>query len=177
MADLQAARRYAQAAFELARESGDLDRWRADLGDIAEVLAESGAASVLADGRLPLESRYAMVDRVLDVQPLAINMAKLLISKGRSYDARAVSDAFNRFADEHQGIEHAQITTAVELTPAQVEAIEQRLSGQLGKRVTATAVVNPAIIGGAVLRVGDRIVDGSVRTRLRQLRRQLEGAF
>ena len=172
MADLQAARRYAQAAFELARESGDIDRWRADLGDIAEVLAESGAASVLADGRLPLESRYAMVDRVLDVQPLAINMAKLLISKGRSYDARAVSDAFNRFADEHQGIEHAQITTAVELTPAQVEAIEQR-----GKRVTATAVVNPAIIGGAVLRVGDRIVDGSVRTRLRQLRRQLEGAI
>lgn len=176
MADVQAAKRYAQAAFGIAQDSGTISQWRSELGDVATVLSDSAIAGVLADSKVPLEQRLALVDRALDVAPLVLNFARLLVSKGRSSNARAASDAFNRMADEHEGIAHARVTTAVQLTGDQVAAITARLSQSLGKDVRAEAVVDPSIIGGVVVRVGDKLVDGSIRTRLKQLRRELEGA-
>jgi F-type H+-transporting ATPase subunit delta len=177
MADLAAARRYAQAAFDLANETGgDLDSWRADLDDVATVLAESDAAPMLADARIPVERRLAAVERMLDVPPLALNVARLLVQKGRSLDARAVADAFGRMADEAQGIQHAVVTTAVELTPEQAATVRSRLGASLGATVKLTTVVEPRLVGGIVIRVGDRLVDGSVRARLRRLEKELSGA-
>lgn len=175
MADLQAAKRYAQAAFQIASEQGAIAAWRAELNDVASVLSDSQAAGVIADGRVPLARRLEMVDRALDVSPLAKNLAKLLVQKGRSGEARAVSDAFGRMADEAEGIAHARVTTAVELTADQLAGIERRLGESLGKRVRAVGTVDPNIVGGVVVQVGDRLVDGSVRTQLQRLRRELEG--
>ncbi len=171
-----APKRYAQAVFAIAVENGTVAAWRSDLADIAQVLTASQAAPVLADGHIPLDRRLAMVERILDVQPLAINLAKLLVQRGRSLEAAAVARSFNGMADEHEGIAHALVTAAVDLSAEQVASIEQRLSQSLGKRVHATASVDPALLGGVVVRVGDKLVDGSVRTRLRLLRRELQGA-
>lgn len=176
MANVAAARRYAQAAFDLARERGEVSRWRSDLADIATLLVDSQLAPVLADPKVPLEQRFGGVERVLEVSPLALNLAKLLIQKGRSLDARAVAEAFNRLADEYEGIAHAQVTTAVPLSEERLQEISRRIGEQLGKKVVATNRVDPSIIGGAVIRVGDRLIDGSIRTRLKALRRELEGA-
>lgn len=176
MAELEAAKRYAQAAFDIALEANTIEAWRADLRDIAQVLSESSASALLADQRVPVDRRLAMVERTVDVQPLALNLAKLLVSKGRSLDARWVAEAFNHMADSQQGIVHARITTAVDLSAAELNGIRQQLSQRLGKTVVAEAVVDPSIIGGLVVQVGDRLVDGSVSTRLKSLRRELEGA-
>jgi F-type H+-transporting ATPase subunit delta len=176
MADVQAGRRYAQAAFGIATDAGAVAQWRSELGDVATVLAESELAPLLADARIPVERRTDMAARVLSVSPLVLNLAKLLIRKGRSLDARAVADAFARMADEHEGIAHAQITTAVPLSPDQLNAIAAKLTTSLGKNVQATGVVDPAILGGVIVKVGDRLVDGSIKTRLKRLRRELEGA-
>lgn len=175
MAEVAAARRYAQAAFDIARDTGTIPVWRAELADVASVLAESGLAPVLADGKLPVESRLAMVERALSVSPMVLNLAKLLVQKGRSLDAGWVASAFARMADEHDGIAHAQVTTAVELSQDQLDGIAKQLSTSLGKEVRATSTVDPAIVGGVVIKVGDKLVDGSVKTRLRRLRRELEG--
>ncbi len=176
MAYTGAARRYAQAAFTLALEGGDLSRWRQDLADIAQVLVESPAARVLADERVPLAERLRVVERSLDVQPLALNLARVLVSRGRSTIAGEVAEAFDALADEHEGIARATVTTAVELAPEDLARIERALGQSTGKRVRAQANTDPALIGGLVVRVGDRLLDGSVRTRLRRLRRQLQGA-
>jgi len=176
MADLQAAKRYAQAAFGIARDAGAVASWRLQLDDVASVLSESGLAPVLADSRVPVDQRTGMVERVLDVDPMVLNLARLLVAKGRSVEARAVAEAFGRMADDHEGIAHAQVTTAVELAPAQLDAIAQQIGAAVGKQVRATGSVDPGIVGGIVVRVGDKLVDGSVRTRLKQLRRELEGA-
>ena len=178
MADPQAAKRYAQAAFSLAEEAGSVGfaRWRTDLDDIASVLAESGLSAGLADRRIPVDERQALAARVLDVQPLALNLAKVLIAKGRSLEARYVAISFGEMVDEREGLAHARVTTAVELTPAQVTAISDRLGRALNKRVETTTVVDPSILGGLVVRVGDQMVDGSIRSRLKALRRELQGA-
>ena len=175
MADQQAAKRYAQAVFQIATATpgASLDQWRAELRDVAEVLTDSAAAGILANAKVLLPARYAMIERMLDVSPQALNLAKLLVAKGRSPEARAVADAFDRLADEHEGIAHASVTTAVTLSPEQLAGIEQQLSTSLGKRVRAIAQVDPAIIGGVVVRVGDKLVDGSIRSRLKRLRREL----
>ncbi len=176
MADPQAGKRYAQAAFDIAQRDGTVAQWRSDLGDVAQVLAESAAAPVFLDPKIPLERKLAVVDRALDLQPLAKNLARLLVQKGRSADARAVAEAFDRMADEAEGIAQAEIVSAVDLTPDQLRAIEEKLSQSMNVRVRATATTNPALIGGVVVRVGDRLIDGSVRSRLRQLKRDLTGA-
>ena len=175
MADMQAARRYAQAAFAIARDGGAIAQWRGDLDDVAAALAESDAATWFASPRVPVAERQAAVARVLDVAPLAANLARLLIAKGRTVEARAITDAFNRLADEHEGLAQAEITTAVPLRPEQVAAIERRLGEAQGKQITATAHIDSGIVGGVVLRIQDHLIDGCVRTRLQRMRTQLSG--
>ncbi|GIW12903.1 MAG: ATP synthase subunit delta [Tepidiforma sp.] len=176
MADTAAARRYAQAAFAIARDRGEVPAWRNEVNDVASVLSESQLAPLFADPAVPVDDKFRLLERVLDVSPLVMNLAKLLVQKGRAQDARAVADAFARLADDYEGIAHAEVTTAVPLSSEQVASIEARLGQQLGRRVVASTKVEPSIIGGAIVRVGDRLVDGSVRTRLKRLRRELEGA-
>ncbi len=176
MADRQAAKRYAQAAFAIARDGEAFAQWRTDLDDVATVLAESDAAGWFATPRVAVADRQAAVERTLDVGPLALNLARLLIAKGRTFEAREIADAFNRLADEHEGLAQAEITTAVPLQPDEVAAMEQRLGEALGKQITATATVDTDIIGGVVLRIDDHLIDGSVRSRLKRLRRELSGA-
>ena len=176
MADRQAAKRYAQAAFAIARDGDAIAQWRADLDDVAAVLADSDAAGWFAAPRVAVAERQAALERALDIGPLALNLARLLIAKGRTLEAREIADAFNRLADEHEGLAQAEITTAVPLQPDQVAAMEQRLSEALGKQITATAGVDADIIGGVVLRIDDHLIDGSVRSRLSRLRRELSGA-
>ena len=176
MADTQAAKRYAQATFAIARDGEAIAQWRTDLDDVAVVLAESDAAAWFAASRVAVAERQEAIERVLDISPLALNLAKLLIAKGRTFEARAIANAFNRFADEHEGLAQAEITTAVPLRPDQVAAMEQRLGEALGKQITATASVDAGIIGGVVLRIDDHLIDGSVRSRLKRLRRELSGA-
>jgi F-type H+-transporting ATPase subunit delta len=176
-ADFSAAKRYAQAAFDLASESGSIATWRSDLGDIASVLTESQLADWFADRNVAVETREAAVQRILDVQPLALNLAKLLVQRSRTRDARAISDAFGRLADIHDGIVDAQVTTAVAIDAAQSARIEQQISTAVGKRIRLTTAVDPALLGGLVIRVGDQLVDGSLSGRLKTLKKQLEGAI
>ncbi|GAB4321770.1 MAG: ATP synthase F1 subunit delta [Dehalococcoidia bacterium] len=176
MADRQVARRYAQAAFELARQEGDLPGWRRELDDVATVFVDSDAAPVFADGRIPLPERFAFAERVLDVRPAVVNLAKLLIQKGRTGEAREIANVFGEMVDEAEGIAHARITTAVDLSPEQVAEVEQALSRAYDKRIIGHASVDPDLLGGIVLRIGDRLIDGSVRTRLKLLRDELKGA-
>jgi F-type H+-transporting ATPase subunit delta len=176
MADVAAARRYAQAAFDLARARGEIDAWRREIRDVAATLSEPQLARLFGDPKVPLAQKFATLERVLTVSPLVLNLAKLLVRKGRSGYAPAVAEAFDRIADDFEGIAYAQVTTAIALPPDVLAAIEQELSDQFGKKIVATARVDPGVIGGAIIRVGDRLIDGSVRTRLKQLRRQLEGA-
>jgi F-type H+-transporting ATPase subunit delta len=171
------ARRYAQAAFEVALEEGNLDAWRAGLADMAQVYAMPEVQLFLGDDRVPLDRRLEFVDRVLDVPSGVRNLAKLLVVKRRVPLGPRVAELFARLADEHEGVIEAEVATATELTPELRERVERALAEGLGgRRIRLSHRVDPSLLGGIVIRVGDKLVDGSVRTRLRLLRQHLAAA-
>ena len=172
-----AAKRYAEAVFSLAREKGDLDRWALDLDTIAGTFADPQLFALLENSRVPEATKDGMLTRSLGaVSPLALNFAKLLVQKQRVMLAADVATFYRQMVDEERGIVHAEVTTAVAVTPDEQQFIQQRLNAITHKDVRVEMRVDPAIIGGVVARIGDRLIDGSTRTRLVALRHRLESA-
>jgi F-type H+-transporting ATPase subunit delta len=171
-----AAKRYAQAAFDIARERDELDRWVEDLRAIADLAAQPGVVELLASSRVPFEVKERLLRSGLaDVSPLALNLARLLVQKGRIALAGQVRDEYQRLLDEHRGMAQALVLTAVPLSEDEERAVAQRLRELTGKEIVLERRVDPEIMGGLVARVGDRLIDGSTRTRLLELRRKLAG--
>lgn len=172
--NLAVARQYAAAAFQLALESDALDRWLADLRTAAEALGEDRVQRVLGSPRLSLGQRFAIVKRSLaGLDPKLLNLVLLMVERRRLGLIGAVADEFARLADERRGIVVAEVTTAVPLDEQHRALVAQRLSAALGKQVRLRSAVDPEIIGGLVVKVGDRLINGSVAGRLARLRREL----
>lgn len=169
-----AARRYAQAAFEIARETDQLDGWQSDLESLAAAWEETDFAAALENPRIPLNTRMELLRRRLgDVAPLVLNLACLLLIRGRLGLAGGIVQAYGILLDAHRGIERAEVTTAVPLEESEREGISRRLAETLGKEIRLTARVDPQIIGGLVARIGDRLLDGSTRNKLISLKKTL----
>jgi len=168
------AKRYAEAAFGLARDRGEIDRWVADLAAVAEVLNDKQVRALLDNPRVPETRREEMLDRALaGVSPLVLNFAKLLARRHRVDLIDEIVAAFNRMVDEYRGIVYADVTVAVPISEDEERYIRDRLSAMLKKDVRVRLHVDPRIIGGVIARVGDHVIDGSTRTRLLALRRRL----
>jgi F-type H+-transporting ATPase subunit delta len=170
------ARRYAAAAFEVAVEDGKLDEWSTGVDELSALFANPQAARFFADGKTPNADKFKVLDEVLaGAEPRVLNLGRLLIDKGRTSLAPAISRELQEMIDDHKGIAHARVTTAVELTPEAERSLRARLEQITGKQVEMEPVVDPAIIGGMVARIGDRVIDGSTRTKLVALKKKLEG--
>jgi F-type H+-transporting ATPase subunit delta len=171
-----AAKRYAQAAFEVALQHDTLDRWADDLQLIAAVMGDASALALLANTKVPLAERYRLLEATLTgIDRLAMNLAKLLVAKGRASLAPQIAEAYRGLVDDHRGIAHATVVTAVPLSDAERQAVEERLGEVSGKQVIAHLEVEPSIVGGLVARIGDKVIDGSTRGKLLALRRSLAG--
>jgi F-type H+-transporting ATPase subunit delta len=169
------ARRYAEAAFEIAMRDETLERWRAEL-DIAVGLAgDRRALAVLANPSISVERRAAALQEVVAdrVSQPVLNLLQVMLRRGRIEDLSRVATEFRRLDDERQGIVHATVTSATELTQDEISELTARLERSIGGRIALEVEVDPSLLGGLVVRVGDRMMDGSVRGRLERLRNQL----
>lgn len=174
MAEGVAARRYAQAVFDIAKERGEIDRWLDDLRLAAEVLREPRAARFMANPDVPFDQKQKVLTASFgDFSPLALNLIFLLIRRGRIQSLGNVVQEFESLVNEWRGIEIAEVITAVPLGDEQAGAVVRRLEALTGKKILLRQAVDPSIIGGLIARVGDRLVDGSVKGRLAVLREQL----
>ncbi len=167
-----AARRYAEAAFEIARRDGTLDRWSEDLRLVADVLAQPEVVRVLDNPAIPFAARHQILARLFEprVAPRAYNLVVLLAQRGRLSIAPAVAAEYKRLVDRERDVVPATVTSAVPLEPAELAAIDARVREMTGARPEITAVLDPALIGGLTVRIGDRLIDASVRGRLERLR-------
>ncbi|MGH7777773.1 MAG: F0F1 ATP synthase subunit delta [Candidatus Dormibacterales bacterium] len=169
------ARRYANAVFELAAEEKSERAWAQRLATLEAVLMEPRVRAVVENPSIPPVRRLEAVEAVVpeSAGPEAMNLARLLVAARKSAIAGEIRSEFDRLADEAAGRVRATATTAVALNPEERRRLTERLAQRLGREVRLEVQVDPTILGGLVLRVGDRLADASVATRLKQLRRRL----
>ncbi len=175
--ELSSARRYAQAALELAVADNSLDRWERDLETVGSIWADGRQRRYLSDYRT---SRTVLIERARDVlaahvSPLALNLVLLMISRGRAGLIPLLVQQFDALRQQREGRAQAEVISAIPLTDEQRQQVEQRLSAESGQVVTVTNRVDPAILGGLIIRQGDRLVDASIATKLRRLQAQIGG--
>ncbi|MBI4297437.1 MAG: F0F1 ATP synthase subunit delta [Chloroflexi bacterium] len=177
MAKIAGARRYAQAAFELALEKGELERWQADLPPLVEIMLEPSVGALLDSPRVALADKVRLLRQSLpNVSPQAQNLACILVAARRREIIGLVAQEFQRRLDAHRGIVRAQVTSAIPLEPPEMERLSQRLSALLGRQVLVEPRVDPSIIGGFMARAGDLLINGSTRSQLEGLKSALSSS-
>ena len=168
-------RRYAQAAFAIAVERDALEEWQHDLEGTRGIICEADVQAFMAAPSVPEKVKLDGINTLLsDTDPLVRNLVSLLTVNGDIESFAGVCDTFREFVDEHLGIGRAQITTAVPLDEARRERIAESLRDLTDyDRIEVSEHVDPSIIGGVLARVGDRLFDGSTRSRLRSMQESL----
>ena len=170
-----AARRYAEAAFQLATRDGTYDAWVADMATVNQLVGDERVARIVMNPSVPRSDRSATLGRLLDgrVSPLVLNLVRLLDQRGRLTLLPAITADLTRLLDALRGAVAATVTSAAPLEKDEVAAIGARLETMTGRTVKLDTAVDPSLIGGLTVRVGDRMIDASVRGRLERLRDQL----
>ena len=172
-----AGRRYASAVLEIARSQGNLDSWVEAIEGLESLTSRPEFVAALQADGMTDEKFQAIVRRVLpNATPAQLNLFRLLRRKSRLGLGPDIASFFRELMDAERGIARATVTSAVELDAERQAQLERRLAEQTGKHVTVETQVDPSILGGLIVRIGDRLIDGSTRTRLRALRSQLERA-
>ena len=177
MANVQVAKRYARAVFELAREQGRLDAVYADLVEIAKLLAQrhEQIASLIEPYGMTPENRKKLWRAGLagKAEPLVLRFIEFLIDKGRNPFLPDIIKAFVRLYNTEKGILAVDIRAAHVLEQRQTDAITQRLAQRFNKKIQASVTVDPSLIGGFQVRVGDVVYDYSINHQLDTLHRRL----
>ena len=169
-----APRRYADAAFEIALRDGTVETWRKELESAAATSTGSELERVLANPSVPLDQRVAVAEQVFaSLSGPVRNLVLLLVRRNRIEQLPRVAAEFRRLDDRRNGLTHATATSAAPLGADETKAITARLEELTGGRIALETAVDPSLLGGVVVRVGDRLIDGSVRGRLERLRVQL----
>ncbi|MYC30331.1 MAG: ATP synthase F1 subunit delta [Chloroflexi bacterium] len=166
--------RYARALFELAVENDRTDQWASDLALMADAMQDEQFNPFLKHAEVPLDQKISALSTVLpDIDPMVRNLGSLLITRGSVDSAGDVSAAYGQLVDDRLGRQRIEVTTAVELGPAEAERIRQFVADLVQREVVMSTRVDESILGGMVVQIGDRLLDGSTRSKLEVLRRQI----
>jgi F-type H+-transporting ATPase subunit delta len=170
-----AARRYAEAAFEVAVRDDAVDAWRNELDAAAAIVADERVGRMLANPSISLEMRIATAETIFGtvVGRPVLNLINLMLRRGRIEELPRLAAEFRRLDDARQRTTRATVTSSASLLPDELSALTDKLEQTTGGRVELETEVDPSLLGGLVVRLGDRLIDGSVRSRLERLRNQL----
>ena len=167
---------YASALLTVAKAEGVEQRVEDELFKVARAFEGSDELrSTLTDPLIPIDRRVGIVEELLAkrAHPLTTAMTEFLVSAGRARELPAIVDDFVAKAAEGRAEAVAEVRTAYPLDAEREKRLAEALGRATGKRVTVKVIIDPTVLGGVVARVGDTVIDGSVRSRLEQLR----GAF
>jgi F-type H+-transporting ATPase subunit delta len=174
MAQNVSGKRYAQAIFELGLERDRLDQWLSDLEFIDGVLQDSEFRALLKHAEVPVGDKIKAICAVLsETEPLIRNMVNLLVTKGLLDVMKDLRAAYIGLLDEHRGRQRVQVTSAVPLEQRELDRITQFVSNLVRKEVVVSTEVDDSILGGVVIQIGDRLLDGSTSSRLDALRNRM----
>jgi F-type H+-transporting ATPase subunit delta len=165
------ARPYAQAVFELAQESASIEEWSSALSLLDQVVSDSQMRLLLNN---PKVSHQQLQDLVIEIGGDALsgqaqNFVKILVAASRLAYAPQIAELFAAMRADAEGTVDVEVTSAYELDDAQQNSIAESISARLGKKVKISSTVDESLIGGAVIRAGDSVIDASLRGRLTEL--------
>jgi ATP synthase F1 delta subunit len=166
---------YARSLFEVAREQGKLDQLREQLDQFVDALNQYRELAIFFfSPYFSVKEKEDALARVLvDAEPIFLNFLSLLIEKHRMPVIFRIRDAYEQMWEEENRMLPVEITSAIELDPDTLERLSREISERTGRKVKLAAHVDPDILGGLVVRVGNSILDASIRNRLEQLRRHV----
>ena len=179
MRDQTVSRNYAEALFELGEKHDQLEVFQDGIGAIAELLDENDDfRRFLETPRIDAEAKKDVVRKAFgDALPRPLlNFVLITLDKRRQRLLRDIAREYTTLLDEHLGRTHVEVRVARELDDATVEEVARKLSDLLGTEAIPHVRVRPEILGGVVVRTGDRVYDGSLRRRLEGMRRRLQQA-
>jgi F-type H+-transporting ATPase subunit delta len=172
--------RYAGALFDLAKDQKALDQVHSDLTGFKGLLSESADLTRLIES--PAISKddqvkaLTAVAKKAGVSDLTTRFLGLLADKRRAFALPEIIEAYSQLLADEKGEMAAELISAVELTEAQTDALREKISKAVGKTVTMNSSVDPSLLGGLVVRVGSRMIDASLKTKLHQLELAMKGA-
>ena len=170
------AKRYAQAIFEIALETKELERWQSDLGKIVSVVGDAVFAAFLESPKFHFADKAKLLsERLEGINPLALNLVHLLVARGRLDIIGAISGEYQKLLDSYHGIEQAEVITAVPLEDKEKQKLAEYIGTIVDKKVVLKSEVDRRLIGGVIARVGGKLLDGSTRSKLAALKRELVG--
>jgi ATP synthase F1 delta subunit len=169
---------YSRALFEVAKESGKLDVVREQLGQFADALHGNRELAVFFfSPYFSTEEKKDGLHRAVEgADPAIVNFLETLLERHRMPVIFRIRAQFDQLWDEENKLLPVQVTSAVALDEATVKSIGERIGAQTGQHVELTSTVDPDILGGIVLRVGNSILDASIKHRLDQLRKHVAQA-
>ncbi len=169
-----AARRYAEAAFEIGRDDRTLEAWERDLSRLRAVLANDDVRALAEHPAVAYADKEAVLRRVAgDVSAEAMNLVLLMIRRGRPGAIEKMVERFGELVRRERGVALAEVRTALPLDDEQRTALTERLHELTDQQIEINEVVDESLIGGITVRIGDQLYDASVRTRLERLRARL----
>ena len=178
MPDVRVARRYAAAIFNVVVREKMLDTAEQDFQTVLGIWGENSQIDeTMAHPRIPTPVKERILIQVLgkQVNPVILNFLIYLLQKQRLDLLTFIGREFQRLADEHRNVVRAYVTSAIPLPADQAQDLQAHLARQTGKNVTLVRSVDSRLIGGLVVRIGDRLWDGSIRGYLGELRHRLAG--
>ncbi len=173
----QTSREFAEALFELALGDGSTEEVSAALDLIEHEMAENpGYLSLLASPALSREERKASLAQVFDgrIPRTVLALLQMMVSRGHARKIGEMIRAWRMLEREHRGESMAQVTSAVELTEQEKEALQTRLDQLFSRKMILRFTVDPALIGGVRVEAEGRVMDGSLRNRLRQIKEVMD---
>lgn len=169
------AKRYAQALFDIGSQMDRVDQWADHLDLATQALENEDLQAFLENARVPLPRKVQVIEEILPgVEPQIRNLLSLLVSRGLVELLPKVEREYLHLVDELKGREQVEVSSAVPLEDSQRDSISRFLTGLINKEIVLDSRVDPSILGGLVIRIGDRLIDGSTRTRLDELGKRLQ---
>ena len=169
-------KRYARAIFEIALEQGTIEKWQTDLVKMSSLKDDKALLLLLESPRLTFEDKQQLLnERLVGISPGAQNFAYLLTQRNRMGLISGILQQYRSLVDAHNGVAHAIVTTAIPLDSPERDKIGRTLESLTGKKIIIDARVDPEIVGGFIARIDGTLLDGSTRSKLMALKRDLSG--
>lgn len=170
------ARRYAQAFFALAQEKNLVDQLESELKTVVDAINSNEDLKRVIDHQLVSpDEKKAIVDKLFsqELSEITVNFLNVVVEKFRATYIPAIYEEFISYANATRNMADAKVVTAVEINDAELDVIKSKLAAMTGKTIRLQSKVDPSLIGGVVVRIGDKIIDGSIATQLERLKNNL----